>query len=65
MKTTVILTIGALAWITWFVTALWIEDHRQTLALVHADYRACVVVNPGPFKPDRKPVFYPRNSELS
>jgi hypothetical protein len=65
MKTTFILIIFALAWITWFVTALWLQDHRQTLALVHADFPMCVTAHPGPLHPSRKPVFYPRNSDLS
>jgi hypothetical protein len=65
MKTTILLTIATLAWITWFVTAMWVQERQQSLALVNADFPLCVTVNPGPLHPARKPVFYAHNSELS
>jgi hypothetical protein len=65
VKTTILLTIAALAWITWFVTAMWVQERQQALALVNADFPLCVTVRPGPMGPPHRIVLAPRNSDLS
>lgn len=38
MRTTALLIIAALAWITWFISALWLEEHLQQQAPVQTHY---------------------------
>jgi hypothetical protein len=65
MRTTAFLIFATLAWITWFVTAMWVQERQQSLALVNADFPLCVTVRPGPMGPPHRIVLAPRNSELS